>query len=92
VAGLTATSGIVGSNVYTLPVLTGTLPRLGGPSNVLVGIYRNDYAMGATFSLTHYGAARTFAHIGSSNYKQHLSMTGVNGGGNTEYSFAVRTT
>lgn len=87
----TFTSGVISTNMYTIPWFTGYSPRLGAPSVLVIGYYRNDMAAGNTFAVSHYGASRTFVCIpGGTGGTGAPFATGVSG--STIFAIALRTT
>lgn len=57
-------SGVLGSTMFTMPWFTGNTPRLGAPSQIIIGVNRADMSVGNQFTCKHYGADRTFVYIG----------------------------
>lgn len=72
-------SGVFGTNMYVLPYFTGTTPRLGAPSLMVVGTIKADMATGNVFTLTHYGASATFVAVSPTGaYPLGMNATPVN--------------
>lgn len=65
--GVANGSAIMGTVLYPWPIFTGIVPRLGGPSQLLLGIGNNDLATAVTFNMSHYGTSRTWMSLGVGN-------------------------
>lgn len=59
-----ATSSVVGTTLYPIPVFTGAGQRLAGPSALIFIVCRNDLVAGASLTMPHYGASRAWIAAG----------------------------
>jgi len=80
-------SGIPGADMFTVPWFTGFTPRLGAPSQMVVGFCRNDMTVGNTFTCNHYGASRTFVALTPPSPSYSMGMMS-----SVTFAPAVRTT
>lgn len=83
------TSYVVGTTWYPQPLLTGNVPRLQGPSQMILLAGRQDYGNLQTIDIPHYGPTRTWLFAGVADAS---TSTGWGSCGNGADSFLVRTT